>query len=68
MVMPLGNDAIVRAAVPDARIVTGDWGSQIPIDMSATVTLTRANHWSNRGLRDRRMALWAGFLVETKER
>ena len=66
MIMPLGTDAVVRAAVPDAHIVTGDWGSRIAIDMSATVTLTRANHWSNRGLRDRRMALWAGFLVETK--
>ncbi|WP_108610557.1 MBL fold metallo-hydrolase [Aminobacter sp. MSH1] len=66
MIMPLGNDAIVRAAIPDARIATGDWGDRIPFDASATVTLTRANHWSNRGLRDRRMALWAGFFVQTK--
>jgi L-ascorbate metabolism protein UlaG (beta-lactamase superfamily) len=65
MVMPLGNDTIVRSAIPGARIVVGDWGSSIPIGPSATATLTRANHWSNRGLRDRRMALWAGFLVGT---
>ncbi|WP_082594725.1 MBL fold metallo-hydrolase [Sphingomonas sp. Root710] len=66
MIMPLGNDTIVRKAIPGARIVTGDWGSRIPIDASATVTVTRANHWSNRGLRDRRSALWASFLVKTK--
>jgi len=65
MFMPLGNDAIVRSAIADARISVGDWGSSIPIGPSATATLTRANHWSNRGLRDRRMALWAGFLVRT---
>jgi L-ascorbate metabolism protein UlaG (beta-lactamase superfamily) len=65
MVMPLGNDTIVRSAIPGARISVGDWESCIPIGPSATATLTRANHWSNRGLRDRRMALWAGFLVRT---
>jgi L-ascorbate metabolism protein UlaG (beta-lactamase superfamily) len=65
MFMPLGNDAIVRSAIADARISVSDWGSSIPIGPSATATLTRANHWSNRGLRDRRMALWAGFLVRT---
>jgi L-ascorbate metabolism protein UlaG (beta-lactamase superfamily) len=65
MVMPLGNDTIVRSAIPGARIVVGDWGSSIPIGPSATATITRANHWSNRGLRDRRMALWGGFLVDT---
>jgi L-ascorbate metabolism protein UlaG (beta-lactamase superfamily) len=65
MITPLGNDVILRAAVPEARIVTGDWSSRLPAGPSATVTLTRANHWSNRGLRDRRMALWSGFLIET---
>jgi L-ascorbate metabolism protein UlaG (beta-lactamase superfamily) len=65
MVMPLGNDALVRDAVPEARIVTGDWGSRLPVGPSATVTLTPANHWSSRSLRDRRMALWSGFWIET---
>ena len=65
MVMPLGNDTIVRNAIADARVTVGDWDSSIPIGPSATATVTRANHWSNRGLRDRRMALWAGFLVRS---
>ena len=29
--MPLGNDAIVRAAVPDARCVAGDWWDRLPL-------------------------------------
>lgn len=65
MVMPLGNDAIVRAAVPDARIAVGDWHDRIKLGDNAATTLTRANHWSARGTRDRRMALWAGHFVET---
>ncbi|WP_237650203.1 MBL fold metallo-hydrolase [Xanthomonas translucens] len=64
-VMPLGNDRLLRNSVADARIATGDWHDRLPIGATATATLTRANHWSSRGVRDRRMALWCGFLIET---
>ncbi|MDQ1091858.1 glyoxylase-like metal-dependent hydrolase (beta-lactamase superfamily II) [Xanthomonas sacchari] len=64
-VMPLGNDALLRKRVPDARIATGDWHDRLPIGDAATATLTRANHWSSRGIADRRMALWSGFFIET---
>jgi Predicted Zn-dependent hydrolases of the beta-lactamase fold len=66
-VMPLGNDRLLRSSVPDARIETGDWHDRLPIGDTATVTLTRANHWSSRGVRDRRMALWCGFFLETAQ-
>jgi L-ascorbate metabolism protein UlaG (beta-lactamase superfamily) len=65
IITPLGNDVLLRAAVPAAQIITGDWHSRIPVGESAAITLTRANHWSSRSLRDRRMALWSGFLIET---
>jgi L-ascorbate metabolism protein UlaG (beta-lactamase superfamily) len=65
MVMPLGNDAIVRRAVPDARIAVGDWHDRIELAPGFATTLTRANHWSARGLGDRRMALWAGHWIDT---
>jgi len=64
-VMPLGNDAIVRPAVPDARIVTGDWGDAIGLGEGAEAHLVPANHWSSRGVRDRRMALWCGYMIRT---
>jgi L-ascorbate metabolism protein UlaG (beta-lactamase superfamily) len=65
LVMPLGNDAIVRAVVPGARIVTGDWHDRIELGTGVATTLTRANHWSARRLGDRRMALWAGHYIDT---
>lgn len=64
MIMPLGNDAIVRDAVPDADIRIVDWGDADalgPIDILALP----AHHWSARGMRDRRMALWCAFALST---
>lgn len=63
MIMPYGNDAIVRKSLRDANIQTGDWHDTIEISPQLAVTLTPANHWSARGLRDRRMALWSGFWL-----
>ena len=66
MIMPLGNDAIVRAAVPGARMAAGDWHDRVEITPGVGTTLTRANHWSARGTGDRRMALWSGHLLDTR--
>lgn len=65
MAMPLGNDAIVRAAVPDARTAAGDWWDRIALGEGIATTLTPAYHWSNRWPSDTRMMLWAGHWVET---
>ena len=65
MVMPLGNDTIVRKTVQDAQIKTGNWHDRIVVTPDVTVTLTPANHWSARGVADRRMALWSGFWIHT---
>ena len=63
IVTPLGNDAIVRRHLPSARFITGDWGAHFEIGRDAEVHIVPANHWSSRGIRDRRMALWCGFMV-----
>ncbi len=65
IVTPLGNDVIVRARLPDARLVAGDWGAEFDIGQGATVTIVPANHWSSRSLSDRRMALWGGFMLRS---
>lgn len=65
VVTPLGNDAILKAAVPGMRVATGDWGDAIDPGAGTLVHLEPAHHWSARGTRDRRMALWAAFVVET---
>jgi L-ascorbate metabolism protein UlaG (beta-lactamase superfamily) len=63
IVTPLGNDAIVRRHIPSARVAAGDWGEHFEIAPGAVAHIVPANHWSSRGIRDRRMALWCGFMV-----
>jgi L-ascorbate metabolism protein UlaG (beta-lactamase superfamily) len=65
IVTPLGNDTIIREAVPDATIYAGDWADWIEIGAGVTVYLEPCHHWSARGTRDRRMALWAAFVIKT---
>jgi L-ascorbate metabolism protein UlaG (beta-lactamase superfamily) len=65
MVTPLGNDALLRRSIPDARIASGDWWERIVIGTGAEVTILPAYHWSARGRGDRRMALWCGFMLST---
>lgn len=60
-----GCDLIVRKSMPDARIEVGDWHDTLQITPEISVTLTPANHWSARGIRDRRMALWSGFMINS---
>lgn len=68
IVTPLGNDAILGRHLPTARIVTGDWGDRLDIVPGAHAHIVPALHWSSRGLRDRRMALWGGFMIEAAGR
>jgi L-ascorbate metabolism protein UlaG (beta-lactamase superfamily) len=64
VITPLGNDAILREAVPGIDARAGDWGDAFALG-PARVTLIPCHHWSARGTRDRSMALWAAFVVET---
>ena len=64
LVTPLGNDAVIAPAISAMRMAVHDWGDRITVG-GATIHTEPAHHWSARGGRDRRMALWAGFVVET---
>jgi L-ascorbate metabolism protein UlaG (beta-lactamase superfamily) len=64
VVTPLGNDKIVQNDVPTMRVAAHDWGETVRF-RDITIHLEPAHHWSARGMRDRRMALWASFAVET---
>lgn len=66
MVTPLGNDEILRDAIPGVNVVGGDWWDRIKISRSGEVTIVPAYHWSARTGRDRRMALWSGFVLSTE--
>ena len=64
LITPLGNDAIVGAAVPGMAITTGDWGDSLEAG-PVRIHFEPCHHWSARGMTDRRMALWAAFVIET---
>jgi L-ascorbate metabolism protein UlaG (beta-lactamase superfamily) len=68
IVTPLGNDTIVRRHVREAWIVAGDWWEQFDLGLGAEAHIVPANHWSSRGVNDRRMALWGGFMVRAEGR
>ncbi|MDI1295565.1 MAG: MBL fold metallo-hydrolase [bacterium] len=63
IVTPLGNDHIVHRHIPKARVRTGDWGDHVAIAPDAEAHIVPALHWSSRSIRDRRMALWGGFML-----
>ena len=63
VITPLGNDVIVREAIPAMRIAAHDW-HETAVVRSLPVHLEPAHHWSARGMADRRMALWSSFVVE----
>lgn len=67
VITPLGNDAIVKAAIPELRVEARDWGETVAVTDTVRVHLEPVHHWSARGVGDRLMALWAGFVVETPD-
>lgn len=67
LIVPLGNDAIIRHANPKAFVEAYDWGDRVPLSDDVAVTLVPCFHWSARWLGDRSMALWAAFVFETPD-
>ena len=70
VITPLGNDTILRegigrthAGALDVRAV--DWGDVIELADGLRLHTVPSLHWSARGMRDRRHALWASFVLET---
>ncbi len=62
---PLGNDLIMKNHDPAIKAQAYDWGACAPLSADAAVHFEPCYHWSARWLNDRRMALWAAFVIET---
>ncbi|MDP4021572.1 MBL fold metallo-hydrolase [Methylobacterium sp. NEAU 140] len=67
VVAPLGNDAILRGYDDTMHVETRDWGGTVDLGGGVSVHLTPANHWSARGLNDRRMALWCAYAITSPQ-
>jgi L-ascorbate metabolism protein UlaG (beta-lactamase superfamily) len=59
-VVPLGNARILSGI---EGVVELDWWREVVVGDNASVTLVPVQHWSGRGLFDRRRALWGGFFI-----
>ncbi len=65
IVVPLGNDTILRAIDGSLAAEAHDWHQRVELSRTVTVTPVPTRHWSGRGVLDRNKALWAGFVIET---
>ncbi|MBM9538108.1 MBL fold metallo-hydrolase [Desulfobulbus alkaliphilus] len=65
IIVPLGNDTIIHARIPEAVVEAYDWGDRVEVAPEVTVYLEPMHHWSARGLFDRNRALWAAFVITT---
>jgi L-ascorbate metabolism protein UlaG (beta-lactamase superfamily) len=71
IVTPLGNDAILRAAVPGLgaeAVEAVDWDAQVDLGSGVVVHVEPTLHWSARGAFDRSHALWASFVLQSGRR
>jgi L-ascorbate metabolism protein UlaG (beta-lactamase superfamily) len=71
MVVPLGNDAILHAAVPGLAaeaVMAVDWDAHVDLGAGVAVHVEPSLHWSARGALDRSHALWASFVLEAGAR
>ncbi|MFN7906270.1 MAG: MBL fold metallo-hydrolase [Pseudobdellovibrionaceae bacterium] len=61
-IVPLGNKRYFEK-FGDEKVIELDWWQTHQI-LGVDVTLTPAQHWSARGMFDRREALWGGFYFQ----
>ena len=62
---PLGNSILIRGGREDLVATEGDWGDDYALSEAVSVQFEPAQHWSARGIADRRHALWASFVIRT---
>jgi L-ascorbate metabolism protein UlaG (beta-lactamase superfamily) len=67
IIVPLGNDAIILRRNKTFAVEAFDWGDRVVLSDDVALTLVPTHHWSARWLDDRRMGLWAGFVLQTPD-
>jgi L-ascorbate metabolism protein UlaG (beta-lactamase superfamily) len=64
IVTPLGNDTILKSAVPGLEAEVVDWDAVVDLGGGLAVHAEPTLHWSARGATDRSHALWASFVLQ----
>ncbi|MDR2008170.1 MAG: MBL fold metallo-hydrolase [Alphaproteobacteria bacterium] len=64
VITPAGNDYLLKKLNKNFRVAPLLWGESTTVG-NVKITLTKAYHWSRRGLNDMNKALWGGFIVQT---
>lgn len=62
---PLGNARLIAKAAPHLTVHEMDWGDVADLGNGVRLHLEPMLHWSARGVRDRNIALWGAFVLET---
>lgn len=62
---PLGNARLIHRAAPQLEVHEMDWGDCVDLSPTVRLHLEPMLHWSARGVRDRNIALWGSFVLET---
>ena len=65
IICPLGYDTIVKSKAPNANFLVGDWGDTYDLKNNVRLHFEPCHHWSARGTKDRRWALWSAFVLDT---
>jgi L-ascorbate metabolism protein UlaG (beta-lactamase superfamily) len=68
IVTPLGNDTILKRAVPGLAAAVVDWDDTVDLGNGLTAHAEPTLHWSARGTGDRMHALWASFVLSAGDR
>ncbi len=64
IIVPLGNDSILRDNIPGIESIAVDWGQSVDLGGGVRVVAAPVQHWSQRSPIDRDKALWAGYLID----
>jgi L-ascorbate metabolism protein UlaG (beta-lactamase superfamily) len=66
-IAPLGNGALIQSLGGQGVVELDWWQDLTPPDTAVSIIMVPARHWSARGLFDRNLALWSGFVIRTEK-
>lgn len=64
-IVPLGNADLIKSLGVE-NVLELDWWQSFAMNENQSIILTPAQHWSARGLFDKRKTLWGSFVVTSK--